>query len=67
MHLSALAAGFQGWALIKTNLLERCMLLIAGFALVYPTGIADLIGFGFVIAALALQVMRRGKTPLARA
>src|SRR5450830_1276572 len=25
--IAALAAGFQGWALIKANLLERCMLL----------------------------------------
>src|SRR3972149_5547753 len=45
--IAALAGGFQGWALIKTNMPERCMLIIAGFALVYPTGIADLIGFGF--------------------
>jgi len=57
--IAALAAGFQGWALIKTNMLERCMLLIAGFALVYPTNIADLIGFGFVVAALTLQILRR--------
>jgi len=48
-----------GWALIKTNLLERWMLIIAGFALVYPATIADLIGFGLVIAALALQLLRR--------
>ena len=43
------------------------MLIIAGFALVYPTGLADLIGFGFVVAALGLQLMRRGKLPLAPA
>jgi len=65
--IAALAAGFQGWALIKANLLERCMLLIAGFALVYPTATADLIGFGFVVAALTLQYLRRGETPVAPA
>ncbi len=57
--IAALAGGFQGWALIKTNLLERWMLIIAGFALVYPTSLADLIGFGLVAAALGLQLLRR--------
>ena len=65
--IAALAGGFQGWALIKTNLAERCMLIIAGFALVYPTGIADLIGFGFVAAALGLQLLRRESKPVAPA
>jgi TRAP-type uncharacterized transport system fused permease subunit len=65
--IAALAGGFQGWALIKTNLLERWMLIIAGFALVYPTSTADLIGFGFVVAALALQFLRRSGTPVAPA
>jgi TRAP-type uncharacterized transport system fused permease subunit len=57
--IAALAGGFQGWALIKTNLVERWMLIAAGFALVYPTTTADLIGFGLVAAALGLQVARR--------
>ncbi len=57
--IAALAAGFQGWGLIKTNLAERSMLLVAGFALVYPSRFADLIGFGLVGTALVLQVLRR--------
>ena len=65
--IAALAGGFQGWALIKTNVVERWMLVVAGFALVYPTTIADLIGFGFVAAALGLQVLRRGTVPAAPA
>jgi TRAP transporter 4TM/12TM fusion protein len=65
--IAALAGGFQGWALIKTNLLERWMLIIAGFALVYPASMADLIGFGFVVAAIALQFLRRSGTPVAPA
>ncbi|MEJ7667879.1 MAG: TRAP transporter fused permease subunit [Casimicrobiaceae bacterium] len=56
--IAALAAGFQGWALKRTTLLERSMLLIAGFALVYPSAVADAIGFGLVIAALAMQYFR---------
>jgi TRAP transporter 4TM/12TM fusion protein len=60
--IAALAAGFQGWALKKTTTLERCMLLIAGFALVYPTALADAIGFGLVATALAMQVVRKHPT-----
>ena len=61
--IAALAAGFQGWALKRTTLIERGMLLIAGFALVYPGALADAIGFGLVIAALAMQVMRKELRP----
>ncbi|MBA3776503.1 MAG: DUF3394 domain-containing protein, partial [Betaproteobacteria bacterium] len=56
--IAALAGGFQGWALKRTTVLERAMLLIAGFALVYPSAVADAIGFGLVIAALAMQYFR---------
>ena len=57
--VAALAAGFQGWAIKRTTLLERSMLLVAGFALVYPGVVADLVGFGLGAAALLLQKMRR--------
>jgi TRAP-type uncharacterized transport system fused permease subunit len=59
--ITALAGGFQGWALRKTNLIERWMLLIAGVALVYPGWRADVLGFGLVVAVLALQVLRRAR------
>ena len=61
--IAALAAGFQGWALKKTTLIERWMLLIAGVALVYPGWRADVIGFGLVVVALALQLIRRKAVP----
>ena len=61
--IAALAGGFQGWALKRTNTLERVMLLVAGFALVYPSAAADAIGFGLVIAALALQYFRAELKP----
>ncbi len=57
--IAALAAGFQGWALLKTNTVERVMFVVAGFALVYPTAIADAIGFGLVVLALVMQIIRR--------
>ncbi len=61
--IAALAGGFQGWALKRTTALERVMLLVAGFALVYPSAAADAIGFGLVIAALALQFFRADLKP----
>jgi TRAP transporter 4TM/12TM fusion protein len=57
--IAALAAGFQGWALKRASVVERAMLLVAGFALVYPGAVADLIGFGLVFVALALQYLRK--------
>jgi TRAP-type uncharacterized transport system fused permease subunit len=65
--IAALAGGFQGWALKKATTIERVMLVVAGFALVYPGRTADLIGFGLVIAALAMQYFRRDTLPAARA
>ena len=61
--IAALAAGFQGWAIKKTTIIERVMLVVAGFALVYPSASADLVGFGLVIAALAMQYLRRNAIP----
>jgi TRAP transporter 4TM/12TM fusion protein len=57
--VAALAAGFQGWALKKTTVLERTMLIVAGFALVYPGAIADIVGFGLAALALLMQKFRR--------
>jgi TRAP-type uncharacterized transport system fused permease subunit len=58
LGVAALAAGFQGWALKRATMIERLMLIVAGFALVYPTVMADLLGIGLVVAALALQYLR---------
>lgn len=58
MGVAALAGGFQGWALKRSTTLERWMLIVAGFALVYPSGMADLIGFGLSGAVLAKQYFR---------
>ena len=56
--VAALAGGFQGWALKRTTALERSMLIVAGFALVYPSGLADLMGIGLFVAVLANQYFR---------
>jgi len=57
--IAAIAGGFQGWALKKATWIERVMLLVTGVALVYPGWQADLIGFGLVALALALQALRK--------
>ena len=61
--VAALAAGFQGWALRKTTVVERWVLIVAGFALVYPGVVADIIGFGGVAAVLAKQYLQRQPQP----
>jgi TRAP transporter 4TM/12TM fusion protein len=63
--IAALAGGLQGWLLKRTAYAERWMLIAAGFALVYPTATADMVGFGLVVLVVALQLLRRG-TPGAR-
>ena len=65
--IGALAAGFQGWAFKRTTLIERWMLIVAGIALVYPGRVADVVGFGLVVAALALQYFRAEVQPKATA
>jgi TRAP transporter 4TM/12TM fusion protein len=62
--IAALAAGFQGWMFIRTNWLERTLLLVAGFALAYPGTFYDLLGFGLLIAAVVMQQFR-GKAVVA--
>lgn len=57
--IAAIAAGFQGWALRKTTTLERALFIVAGFALVYPTMAADLVGIALFVAAAAMQLLRR--------
>ncbi len=64
LGVAALAAGFQGWALRRTTMIERLMLIVAGFALVYPSVMADMLGIGLILAALASQYLRgRGSKP----
>src|SRR6187401_894045 len=55
LGIAAIAGGFQGWALRRASGLERCMLIIAGVALVYPGGIADAVGLSLIVAVLAMQ------------
>ena len=58
LGIAALAAGFQGWALRRTNWLERLLLIVAGFALAYPSWVGDLGGLVLVGGVLAAQMLR---------
>jgi TRAP-type uncharacterized transport system fused permease subunit len=57
--IAALAAGVQGWLFRKTTGLERCLLIAAGLALVYPKPLLDYIGVALFIVAIALQTLRK--------
>ena len=56
--IAAIAAGFQGWAWLRTTTLERTLLIVAGFALVYPSSWTDLGGLAMVLVAVASQWWR---------
>jgi TRAP-type uncharacterized transport system fused permease subunit len=53
--IAALAAGLQGWALRRTTVAERWLLIVAGVLLVYPRPWADLTGIALVVCVLGLQ------------
>ena len=56
--LIALAGAAEGWLLAKTNGAERLLLLIGGLLLVYPKPLYDALGFGLLIMAVILQLLR---------
>ena len=49
----ALAVGFQGWLLVRATYVERTLLIVAGFALVYPGPVSNLAGVALIVIALA--------------
>jgi len=55
MGIAALAGGLQGWALRKTTVLERWMLIVAGVMLVYPRAFFDWIGIALVVGVVVMQ------------
>ncbi len=57
----ALAVGFQGWLLVRVIAAERVLLIVAGFALVYPGPVSNLTGLVLIIIALASHGWRGRK------
>ena len=64
LGIAAIAAGFQGWAWLRTTTLERTLLIVAGFALVYPSSWTDLGGLAMVLVAVASQWWRMRQPPI---
>lgn len=56
-----LAGGLQGWFLEKTNLIERAVMVVAGVALAYPSGLTDVIGFVGFGLVIVTQWLRHQK------
>jgi TRAP transporter 4TM/12TM fusion protein len=59
LGLSALAAAFTGWLLMRITGLERVLLVGAGLALLYPERILDLTGSALFAAVVVFQYARR--------
>jgi TRAP transporter 4TM/12TM fusion protein len=57
--LSALAAGFTGWFLLKTTTAERVLLVAAGLVLLYPKLLHDVIGLGLFGSVAIAEYFRR--------
>ena len=57
--IASIAAGFQGWALKRATVIERVLFIAAGFALVLPGALTDVIGFACIGVALVMQWLRR--------
>jgi TRAP-type uncharacterized transport system fused permease subunit len=57
----ALAGGLQNWFIVKTNFVERWVLIVAGFALTYPSNLGDIAGFIGFAAVIVAQWFRRGR------
>jgi len=54
----SLAGCFQGWLFKRTPAYERAMLLVAGFALIYPGAVSHGLGLALVVLVLISQWLR---------
>ncbi len=55
----ALAGGLQGWFIVKTNWVERVLMVVGGLLLTYPGSLTDWIGAALFAVAVAMQWARR--------
>jgi TRAP transporter 4TM/12TM fusion protein len=62
-----LAGGLQGWFIEKTNVIERAVMVVAGVALAYPSGLTDIIGFVGFGLVIVTQWLRHQKLKQAAA
>ena len=57
----ALAGGLQNWFILKTNFVERWVLIASGVALTYPSTIGDIAGFAGLASVILVQWLRQSK------
>ena len=55
----ALAGGLQNWFILKTNFVERWVLIASGVALTYPSTIGDIAGFAGLASVILVQWLRQ--------
>ncbi|MEW5420782.1 TRAP transporter permease [Amorphus sp. 3PC139-8] len=56
----SLAAGLQGWLLVRCNPVERIALIVAGLSLIWSGGLSDLAGLAVLASVVAVNWRRRG-------
>jgi TRAP-type uncharacterized transport system fused permease subunit len=57
----ALAGGLQNWFILKTNFVERWVLVASGVALTYPSTVGDVAGFAGLALVILTQWLRQKK------
>ena len=57
----ALAGGLQNWFILKTNFVERWVLIASGVALTYPSNLSDMAGFAGLASVILVQWLRQSK------
>jgi TRAP-type uncharacterized transport system fused permease subunit len=57
----ALAGGLQNWFILKTNFVERWVLIASGVALTYPSTLGDIAGFAGLASVIVVQWLRQAK------
>ena len=57
--IAALAGAMQNWLIKRTTRLERCLLVAAGLALVYPKWLFDYVGMALLAVVVMSQLLRK--------
>jgi len=55
----SVGSGLSGWLLTRTNIIERVLLAVGGFALIHPGHLTNLAGFGLLGLVIALQLLKK--------
>ena len=59
LGIGLLASGCSGWLLTRSKPLERVLSVIGAVSFIYPSRIADIVGFSCLILVLIMQKIRK--------